>query len=77
CRDMNGKLHEFDSRWRSDACYDCSCTREGIGCCASFKTPTGYNKKKCVRIFNKDTCTYKVVKKDNHSEECSVYKWVG
>ncbi|NXH75002.1 MSMB protein, partial [Hydrobates tethys] len=77
CRDSNGELHEFDSSWRNADCYDCSCSRSGIDCCSSFATPVDYDKKKCVSIFNKETCTYKVVEKDDHSKECPVHGWVG
>ncbi|KFV99083.1 PREDICTED: beta-microseminoprotein J1-like, partial [Eurypyga helias] len=77
CRDSEGKLHEFNSKWRTDECYDCSCSRRGIACCASFGTPVGYDKEKCYRIFNKETCTFKVVEKDDHSKECQVHEWVG
>ncbi|KAF1543718.1 UNVERIFIED_CONTAM: Beta-microseminoprotein, partial [Eudyptes pachyrhynchus] len=77
CHDWNGKLHEFGSHWRSADCYDCSCSRDGIGCCSSFTTPVGYDEEKCVSIFNKETCTYKVVEKNDHSKECPVHGWVG
>ncbi|KAM9612042.1 beta-microseminoprotein-like [Morphnus guianensis] len=77
CRDSKGELHEFDSHWRTDDCHDCSCSRDGIDCCSSFATPAGYDEEKCVSIFNKETCTYKVVEKDDHSKECPVHNWVG
>ncbi|XP_075279447.1 beta-microseminoprotein [Opisthocomus hoazin] len=77
CRDSKGELHEFGSDWRTDECHDCSCSRSGINCCSSFATPSGYDEKKCVSIFDKENCTYKVVEKDDHSKECPVHIWVG
>ncbi|XP_009813102.1 beta-microseminoprotein [Gavia stellata] len=77
CRDSSGELHEFGSRWRNADCYDCSCFKNGISCCSSFAIPVGYDEEKCVSIFNKDTCTYKVVEKDDHSKECPVHELVG
>ncbi|NXX17644.1 MSMB protein, partial [Podargus strigoides] len=77
CRDSDGELHKFGSRWRDADCNDCSCDRKGIGCCSSYATPVGYEEEKCVSIFNKETCTYKVVEKDDHSKECPVHGWVG
>ncbi|KFP27127.1 Beta-microseminoprotein, partial [Colius striatus] len=77
CLDSDAKLYEFDSQWKTDNCYDCSCSRNGIRCCTSFMKSTGYDKKKCVSIFNKMTCTYKAVEKDNNSKECPVFDWVG
>ncbi|XP_057885397.1 beta-microseminoprotein-like [Melospiza georgiana] len=77
CLDGEGKVHEFDSRWRTEDCNDCSCSKTGIGCCTSYMTPVGYDEDKCERIFSKDTCSYKVVEKDDHSKECPVHSWVG
>ncbi|XP_030309062.1 beta-microseminoprotein [Calypte anna] len=77
CHDSNGVQHKFDFLWRDENCNDCSCSKDGISCCSSFATPVGYNEEKCVRIFNKETCTYKVVEKDDHSKECPVSTWVG
>ncbi|NWT87994.1 MSPJ protein, partial [Lanius ludovicianus] len=77
CLDMEGKVHEFHSSWRTDDCNDCSCDRAGIRCCTSYVTPVDYDKEKCESIFNQDTCSYKVVEKDDHSKECPVHSWVG
>ncbi|KAM6066848.1 beta-microseminoprotein-like [Chlamydotis macqueenii] len=77
CHDSEGVLHEFDSHWRTDDCFDCSCTRSGIDCCTSYATPVGYDEEKCVSIFNKETCTYIVVNKDDQSKECAIHEWVG
>ncbi|KFQ74033.1 Beta-microseminoprotein, partial [Phoenicopterus ruber ruber] len=77
CRDSNGELHEFDSHWRNADCYNCFCSRMGIQCCASFVRPADYDKEKCVSIFNRKTCTYKVVEKKDHSKECPAHVWVG
>ncbi|NXW42207.1 MSMB protein, partial [Nyctiprogne leucopyga] len=77
CHDSNGELHEFGSKWRNADCYDCFCSKHRIQCCSSFMTPVGYDKEKCVSIFNKETCKYKVVEKDDHSKECPVYASVG
>ncbi|XP_054062026.1 beta-microseminoprotein-like [Rissa tridactyla] len=77
CLDSNGKVHEFSSKWRTEDCHDCSCYRDGIQCCSSFATPVGYDEKKCVKIFDKETCTYKVVEKHDSSKECPVHGWVG
>ncbi|KGL96303.1 Beta-microseminoprotein J1, partial [Charadrius vociferus] len=77
CHDLNGEGHEFDSSWRTIDCNDCSCSRGGIRCCTAYVKPVDYDEEKCVSIFNKETCTYKVVEKDNHSKECPVNAWVG
>ncbi|NWW63640.1 MSPJ protein, partial [Ifrita kowaldi] len=77
CLDDKGKVHEFDSRWRTDDCNDCACDRSGIRCCTSYVTPVDYDKEKCESIFNQETCSYEVVEKDDHSKECPVHSWVG
>ncbi|NXT89862.1 MSMB protein, partial [Anhinga rufa] len=76
CRDSDGVLHAFGSRWRTEDCYDCSCNTDGINCCAGFGTPIGFNEEKCEKIFNKKTCTYKVVEKEDPSKECPFNKMV-
>ncbi|KAM6390378.1 beta-microseminoprotein-like [Pluvialis apricaria] len=77
CRDLNGDGHEFGASWKTTDCEDCYCYRDGMKCCTSFATPVGYDQEKCISIFNKETCTYKVVEKDDHSKECPVHGWVG
>ncbi|NXI54328.1 MSPJ protein, partial [Chloroceryle aenea] len=77
CHDSKGQLHSFGSRWRTDDCLDCSCFKTGISCCTGYVTPTGYDEEKCISIFNKETCTYKVVEKNDYSKECPVHGWVG
>ncbi|XP_068022314.1 beta-microseminoprotein J1-like [Melanerpes formicivorus] len=77
CLDSKGNLHQFESKWRTDDCMDCYCSRDAIQCCTSYATPVGYDEEKCVRIFDEVTCTYKVLEKNDHSKECPVYEWVG
>ncbi|NXH09501.1 MSMB protein, partial [Bucco capensis] len=77
CHDSKGELHEFGTSWRTDDCNDCSCSRMGIECCTSFATPRDYDKEKCIAIFNKETCVYKILEKKDYSKECPVHSWVG
>ncbi|KFQ21176.1 Beta-microseminoprotein J1, partial [Merops nubicus] len=77
CHDWKGQLHEFDSSWRTSNCLDCSCSKAGIRCCTSFASPVGYDEEKCIKVFNKENCTYKVLEKNDHSKECPVSGWVG
>ncbi|NXC45967.1 MSMB protein, partial [Penelope pileata] len=77
CYDSNGELHEFDSQWKTTDCFQCSCLRHGISCCSVYMTPSSYDEKKCVSIFNKTACAYEVVEKDDHSKTCPVHAWVG
>ncbi|NXJ66213.1 MSMB protein, partial [Rostratula benghalensis] len=76
CLDSKGEVHQFGS-WKTDDCHSCSCDKNGIQCCSTFVSPSGYDEEKCESIFNKETCTYKVVEKDDHSKECPVHGWVG
>ncbi|XP_053805777.1 beta-microseminoprotein-like [Vidua chalybeata] len=77
CLDEEGNVHKFDSQWRTEDCNDCSCSKTGIGCCTSYMRPVDYDEEKCESIFNEETCSYKVVEKDDHSKECPVHSWVG
>ncbi|NXJ79843.1 MSMB protein, partial [Trogon melanurus] len=76
CRDSEGELHEIGSSWRTNDCLRCSCLKDGIDCCTDYATPSDYDREKCISIFNKVTCTYKVVEKDDHSKVCPVRGWV-
>ncbi|NXA34584.1 MSMB protein, partial [Eudromia elegans] len=77
CTDSKGNLHEFGSRWRTKNCLDCSCNKDGMSCCSSYVTPHGFDEEKCEPIFQKLTCSYKVVEKADHTKECPVPVWVG
>ncbi|NWI19834.1 MSMB protein, partial [Crypturellus soui] len=77
CIDSKGNTRPFGSQWRTKNCLDCSCGTEGIRCCSSYATPVDFDREKCERIFQKKTCSYKVVKKDDHTKECPVFAWVG
>ncbi|XP_005048689.1 PREDICTED: beta-microseminoprotein-like [Ficedula albicollis] len=77
CLDEEGKVHEFGSSWKTEDCNNCYCSATGIDCCNSYITPADYDEEKCESIFNKETCSYKVVEKDDHSKECPVHGWVG
>ncbi|KYO25154.1 beta-microseminoprotein [Alligator mississippiensis] len=77
CVDDQGKLHAFNTNWKTDNCLDCSCSEHGMDCCDIGGRPAGYDEEKCESIFNKDTCSYTVVEKNNPSKECEVHAWVG
>lgn len=36
----------------------------------------GYDRDKCQAVFNKETCTYTVLEKENPSKTCAVEAWV-
>ncbi|KAE8590996.1 hypothetical protein XENTR_v10018270 [Xenopus tropicalis] len=72
------ELHELGSEFRTKDCYDCTCSMDGsMRCCQAYGTPVGYDKKKCKAIFNKKTCTYRVVEKKDRSKECEGHAMVG
>ncbi|XP_062436628.1 beta-microseminoprotein J1-like [Rhea pennata] len=77
CTDFEGKLHDFGSQWRTKNCVDCVCFREGLSCCTSYATPVNFDEEKCESIFDKLTCSYKVVEKADQAKECQVLEWVG
>ncbi|XP_019357654.1 PREDICTED: beta-microseminoprotein-like [Gavialis gangeticus] len=77
CVDKNGKLHGFNTQWKSEDCLACSCSEDGMECCDIAFRPVDYDEEKCESIFNKDTCSYKVVEKNNPSIECEFHGVVG
>ncbi|XP_074855677.1 beta-microseminoprotein [Carettochelys insculpta] len=77
CIDKQGTLHNFNAKWRTKDCFQCTCSKESINCCSLFAVPLLYDQKKCQRIFNPLTCRYTVVEKADPSKPCKVHGWVG
>ncbi|NWJ04905.1 MSMB protein, partial [Crypturellus undulatus] len=73
---LRGKLYPFGRIERTQDCLSCNCNQDEINCCSLYHTPVNYDKEKCEVVFNKITCNYDVVEKDNPSKECFVYSRV-
>ncbi|NWT64070.1 MSMB protein, partial [Prunella himalayana] len=67
----NGKLYPFGLIERTEDCYKCRCGEYEMECCSLFHTPVAYDKKNCKVVFNKQSCEYDVVQKDNPSKKCA------
>ncbi|XP_025906567.1 beta-microseminoprotein-like [Nothoprocta perdicaria] len=74
---LDGKLYPFGEIERTENCFRCSCSQDAIRCCSLFHTPVGFDKERCKVVFNKESCNYDVVEKDDPSKECTVYSRVG
>ncbi|XP_043911615.1 beta-microseminoprotein [Protopterus annectens] len=68
CIDEKDVHHQLGSSWMSK-CFKCTCYEEYINCCNTAVIPTGYDDD-CETILNEKTCTYSVVKKNDHSKTC-------
>ncbi|MEE6516699.1 hypothetical protein FKM82_026367 [Ascaphus truei] len=73
----DGEVHAFDTKWKTPDCFECSCRRDGMQCCSTFGKPEGYDKETCEEILDKKSCTYNVVKKNDHSETCPITSMIG
>ncbi|XP_075697365.1 beta-microseminoprotein-like [Rhinoderma darwinii] len=71
-----GQMHQVGTVWTSE-CQECSCTKRGLSCCSTIKTPVNYDKENCESVFNAESCSYTVTRKDNPSEKCEVMGMVG
>ncbi|XP_018080868.1 beta-microseminoprotein [Xenopus laevis] len=72
------KLHRLGSKFRTNDCMDCTCHMDGkMACCQAYATPVEYDKEKCIAVFNRKACHYRVVEKRNRSKECEVLAMVG
>ncbi|XP_074152468.1 beta-microseminoprotein J1-like isoform X2 [Sminthopsis crassicaudata] len=77
CRDANGIIHKFGSQWFSD-CDHCICDKKfGQSCCNTVMKPLVYDKVKCKKVFQKETCSYSVIEKNNPSKACKVSMFIG
>ncbi|XP_008295796.1 beta-microseminoprotein [Stegastes partitus] len=71
CLDMDGKLHDFGSKWERD-CMACSCASDGLSCCRNFPDADTVDvPEECELVINKATCTAKVVLKSDKTKECN------
>ncbi|XP_031762210.1 beta-microseminoprotein [Xenopus tropicalis] len=77
CKENDGTVHHFGDAWTKD-CFKCQCIKPGrISCCTSFVDPIGYDEKLCEKVFNEQSCSYIVRKKDNPAETCKVTSSIG
>uniref|UniRef100_A0A8C8RM40 Beta-microseminoprotein n=1 Tax=Pelusios castaneus TaxID=367368 RepID=A0A8C8RM40_9SAUR len=73
---QDGKSYAVGATWTKE-CKSCHCSKEAIQCCADYGIPVDYDEQKCERIFDKDSCSYSVVQKDDHSKTCPFTGMVG
>ncbi|XP_018083902.2 beta-microseminoprotein [Xenopus laevis] len=71
CKEEDGTVHNFGDKWTKD-CFKCECEKPGgITCCTSYLEPRGYDTQLCEKVFDKQSCTYIVRKKNNPAETCT------
>ncbi|XP_077113267.1 beta-microseminoprotein-like [Ranitomeya variabilis] len=74
----DGKLYESGANWRDDDCSDCFCSKTGEKrCCTNFYKPTKYDHERCTLKFNKETCNYEVISKEDPEKQCMAFESVG
>ncbi|KAG2463309.1 beta-microseminoprotein-like [Polypterus senegalus] len=69
CVDKNGVLHDIGTKWQEEDCYLCSCDEDSISCCYMFPKLQGIPKQ-CKAVVDKETCTRKIVLKEDPSKKC-------
>ncbi|KAK2518747.1 hypothetical protein Q9966_014200 [Columba livia] len=74
---LDGKLYPFGEIARTENCFRCSCSKDGMRCCSLFHTPVNYDKENCKTVFNKNSCDYDVVQISDPSKLCPIYSRVG
>ncbi|NXP38848.1 MSMB protein, partial [Leiothrix lutea] len=67
---MNGKLYPLGRIERTEGCHKCFCSKRSMDCCSLYSTPVIYDKENCKVIFNRKSCDYDVVLKDDPSKMC-------
>uniref|UniRef100_A0A803V4T0 Beta-microseminoprotein n=1 Tax=Ficedula albicollis TaxID=59894 RepID=A0A803V4T0_FICAL len=73
---VNGKLYPLGHTERTEFCYKCDCKKDRMRCC-SLPNPPYYDGEKCKVIFNRKSCDYDVVQKDDPSKACRLVVRVG
>ncbi|XP_077112112.1 beta-microseminoprotein-like [Ranitomeya variabilis] len=68
---FQGEVHPFSSKWITKDCLQCSCGSNGmLSCCTMLGLPMQIEGDECEVLEDKETCTMKIVYKDDHSKEC-------
>ncbi|XP_055468390.1 beta-microseminoprotein isoform X2 [Psammomys obesus] len=75
CVDADGEKHPLFSFWVKN-CNRCYCEEKSVHCCNQIPIPVSYDKQKCREEFHKETCTYRVVERDNPVKACAVEGWI-
>ncbi|KAL7827346.1 hypothetical protein SRHO_G00330640 [Serrasalmus rhombeus] len=71
CQDSLDKTqHPIGSSWTNSKCHQCGCSADGMRCCHGLPTVLNFAED-CTVEYNYHTCTFKVVKKEDHSIPCS------
>ncbi|XP_072538544.1 beta-microseminoprotein-like [Salminus brasiliensis] len=67
--DTDQTMHDIGSSWRNSKCVECACSANGLRCCDSLPSVSGYPED-CVVEFDYEKCTFAVIKKNDRSVEC-------
>ncbi|XP_018425755.1 PREDICTED: beta-microseminoprotein [Nanorana parkeri] len=73
-----GETHKRGTQWKTENCEDCWCQKDGtMRCCTAYGTPFGYDKENCERVFDKASCSYKLIPIKDPTVECKETGMVG
>ncbi|XP_073441937.1 prostate-associated microseminoprotein [Dendrobates tinctorius] len=68
---FQGEFHALSSDWVTKDCLKCYCHPDGmLTCCNMLGLVIDLKGSGCEVLEDKETCTIKIVDKDDHSKEC-------
>ncbi|KAK9401733.1 beta-microseminoprotein [Crotalus adamanteus] len=67
---QNGKWYRVPAVWKTNNCQRCECKPKELICCSLVFRPINYDKKKCIAMFHRQSCSIRVVKKNDPTESC-------
>ncbi|XP_073541779.1 beta-microseminoprotein-like [Phyllobates terribilis] len=68
---FQGEVHAFSSDWVTKDCLQCQCLSDGmLSCCSKIGLPIFIEGDECEVLDDMETCTMKIVYKNDHSKEC-------
>uniref|UniRef100_A0A8D2KTS3 Beta-microseminoprotein n=1 Tax=Varanus komodoensis TaxID=61221 RepID=A0A8D2KTS3_VARKO len=73
----DGQWHRVAAVWKASTCLRCECKATELICCSLVSRPINYDKRVCVAMFHRQSCSIRVVKKTNPAESCQVFAGVG
>ncbi|XP_070607354.1 beta-microseminoprotein [Erythrolamprus reginae] len=74
---QNGKWYRAPAVWKTNNCQRCECKPKELICCSLVFRPINYDKEKCIAMFHRQSCSIRVVRKNDPSKSCHVFAGVG
>ncbi|XP_063819766.1 beta-microseminoprotein-like [Pseudophryne corroboree] len=68
-----GRFHVVKSSWNTTDCNTCQCLDNAVvACCSRVAIPTNFDTKNCHLVFDKGSCSYKLISNKDPKIKCEI-----